>query len=79
MREENDRDSNLKSFESKNAKVSLLNFRILKLNKFNRDDKIKTSHSYKNNEDKRKSKSKSNIKILFIFIIIKNIILNLII
>ena len=55
MREESDRDSNFKFFENKNAKVSLLNFRISKFNKFNRDDNVKISHIYKNNENKRKS------------------------
>ena len=55
VREENDRDSNFKSFENKNVKISFLNFRISKFNKFNRDDNIKISHVYKNNEDKRKS------------------------
>ena len=55
MREENDRDSNFKSFENKNAKASSLNFRISKFNKFNRDDVIKVSHIYKNDKNKRKS------------------------
>ena len=52
MRDENDRDLNLKSFENKNAKNSFLNFRISKFNKFNRDNNIKTSHIYKNNKNK---------------------------
>ena len=52
MREENDRDSNFKFFENKNAKASLLNFRISKFNKFNRNDNVKISHIYKNNENK---------------------------
>ena len=52
MREESGRDSNFKSFESKNVKVSFLNSRILKFNKFNRDDNVKISHIYKNNENK---------------------------
>ena len=56
VREENDRDSNFKSFENKNVKASLLNSRISKFNKFNRDDNIKISYIYKNNESKRKSK-----------------------
>ena len=55
VREENDRDSNFKSFENKNAKTSFLNSRISKFNKFNRDNNIKTSHIYKNNENKRKN------------------------
>ena len=55
MREKSDRNSNFKFFENKNAKVSLLNFRISKFNKFNRDDNIKISHIYKNNENKRKN------------------------
>ena len=55
MREKNDRDSNLKSFEYKNVKDSLLNFRVSKFNKFNRNDNVKTLYIYKNNEDKRKS------------------------
>ena len=52
VREENDRDSNFKSFENKNIKVSFLNFRISKFNKLNRDDDIKILYIYKNNEDK---------------------------
>ena len=52
MREKSDRDSNLKFFENKNAKVSLLNFRILKLNKFNYNNNIKILYIYKNNKDK---------------------------
>ena len=55
MREENDRDSNFESFENKNVKVSLLNSRVSKFNKFNCDNDIKISYIYKNNEDKRKS------------------------
>ena len=55
MREENDRDSNLKSFKNENVKVSPLNSRILKLNKFNRNNNVKISHIYKNNENKRKN------------------------
>ena len=55
MREKNDRDSNVKFFENKNAKTSFLNFRISKFNKFNRDNDIKISHIYKNDENKRKS------------------------
>ena len=55
MREKNDRDSNFKSFENKNAKTSFLNSRISKFNKFNRNDNIKISHIYKNNENKRKN------------------------
>ena len=52
MREKNDRDSNSKSFENKNAKVSFLNLQISKFNKFNRNDNVKTSYIYKNSEDK---------------------------
>ena len=52
VREENDRDSNFKSFENKNAKVSPLNSRISKFNKFNYNDNVKISHIYKNNENK---------------------------
>ena len=55
MREENDRDSNFKSFENKIVKASLLNSRISKFNKFNRDDNIKILYIYKSNESKRKS------------------------
>ena len=55
VREKSDRDSNFKSFKNKNAKASFLNSRILKFNKFNRDNNIKISHIYKNNENKRKS------------------------
>ena len=55
MREESDYNSNFKSFENKNAKALFLNFRILKFNKFNRDNNVKISHIYKNNKDKRKS------------------------
>ena len=56
MREKSDRDSNSKSFKNKKIKVSLLNSRISKFNKFNRNDNVKTSHIYKNNKDKRKNK-----------------------
>ena len=52
VREENDRDSNFKSFKNKNIKVSLLNFRVLKFNKFNYNNNVKISHIYKNNENK---------------------------
>ena len=55
VRDKSDRDSHLKSFEIKNEKSSFLNFRILKLIKFNRDDNIKILYIYKNNENKRKS------------------------
>ena len=55
MRKENDRDSNFKSFKNKNVKASPLSFRISKFNKFNRNDNVKISHIYKNNENKRKS------------------------
>ena len=55
VREKSDYDSNFKSFKSKNAKASFLNFRISKFNKFNRNDNIKISHIYENNENKRKS------------------------
>ena len=55
MREENDCDSNFKFFENKNVKVSSLNFRVLKFNKFNRDDNVKILYIYENNENKRKS------------------------
>ena len=55
MREENGRDSNFKFFENKNTKASLLNFRILKFNKFNYNDNVKISHIYKNNENKSKN------------------------
>ena len=62
VREESGRDSNFKFFENKNAKVSFLNSRILKFNKFNRDDNIKISHIYENNENKRKSEFKIEYK-----------------
>ena len=55
VREESGRDSNFKSFENKNVKVSFLDFRILKFNKLNRDDNVKISHIYKNDKNKRKS------------------------
>ena len=55
MREENDYDSNFKFFENKNVKVSFLNSRILKFNKFNHNNNIKISHIYENNENKRKN------------------------
>ena len=55
MREENDYNSNFKSFENKNAKTSFLDFRVSKFNKFNHNNNIKISHIYKNNENKRKS------------------------
>ena len=52
VREKSDRDSNFKFFEDKNAKVSFLNSRISKFNKFNRDDDVKVLYIYKNNENK---------------------------
>ena len=55
VREKNDRDSNLKSFENKNVKNSFLNFRILKFNKFNCDDDVKILYIYENSESKRKN------------------------
>ena len=55
MREESDRDSNFKSFENKNVKTSLLNSRISKFNKFNRNNNVKILYIYKNNENKRKN------------------------
>ena len=55
MREENNRDSNFKSFENKNVKTSFLNSRISKFNKFNRDNNVKVLYIYENNENKRKS------------------------
>ena len=55
VREENDRDSNFKSFENKNVKTSFLNSRISKFNKFNRDNNVKVLYIYENNENKRKS------------------------
>ena len=55
MRDENGRDSNLKSFENKIVKSSFLNFQISKFNKFNRDSNVKTLYIYENNENKRKS------------------------
>ena len=67
MREENDYDSNFKSFENKNVKVSFLNFRILKFNKLNRNDNIKVSHIYKNDKDKRKSEFEIEYKIFICF------------
>ena len=56
MREKSDRDSNFKSFINKNVKVSFLNFRISKFNKFNYNDNVKISHIYKNNENKNKKR-----------------------
>ena len=67
MREKNDRDSNLKSFENKNAKALFLNFQNLKFNKFNRNNDIKISHIYKNNENKRKSEIEIEYKIFIYF------------
>ena len=55
VREKSDRDSNFKAFENKNAKVSFLNSRISKFNKFNENDNVKILHIYENNKDKRKS------------------------
>ena len=55
VREKSGRDSNFKSFEDKNVKVSFSNSRISKLNKFNRNNDVKISHIYENNENKRKS------------------------
>ena len=52
VREKSDRDSNSKSFKNKNTKISLLNSRVSNFNKFNRNDNIKISHIYKNNESK---------------------------
>ena len=52
VREKNDRDSNSKSFENENVKVSFLNSRVSKFNKFNRDNNVKTLYIYKNNENK---------------------------
>ena len=52
VREKSGRGSNFKSFENKNAKVSFLNSRISKFNKFNRNNNVKISHNYKNNENK---------------------------
>ena len=67
MREKSGRDSNFKSFKNKNAKVSSLNSRVSKFNKFNRDDDVKISHIYENNEDKRKSEFKIEYKNLIYF------------
>ena len=67
MREENGRDSNFKSFKSKNVKVSVLNSRISKLNKFNRDDNVKVLYISKNDENKRKSEFKIEYKNLIYF------------
>ena len=67
MREENDRDSNFKSFENKNLKASFLNFRISKFNKFNRNDNVKIAHIYKNNKNKRKSEFEIEYKNLIYF------------
>ena len=62
MREKNDYDSNFKSFENKNIKVIFLNSRISKFNKFNRNNNVKISHIYKNNENKRKNEFESKYK-----------------
>ena len=67
MREKNDHDSNFKSFKSKNAKALFLNFRISKFNKFNRDNNVKISHIYKNDENKRKSEFEIEYKNLICF------------
>ena len=67
MRDKNDRDSNLKSFKNKNAKNSVFNFRILKFNKFNRDNNIKISYIYKNDKSKRKSEFEIKYKNLIYF------------
>ena len=55
VREESDYNSNFKSFEDKNVKVSFLNSRVSKFNKINRDNNVKILHIYENNEDKWKS------------------------
>ena len=60
MREKSDRDSNFKSFKNKNIKISFLNSRISKFNKFNYNDNVKISYIYKN--DKNKWKSEFEIK-----------------
>ena len=52
MREKNVYNSNFKFFKNKNIKALFLNFRILKFNKFNRDDNVKILYIYKNNENK---------------------------
>ena len=52
VREENDYDSNFKSFKNKNAKASFLNSRILKFNKSNRDNNVKILYIYKNDKNK---------------------------
>ena len=67
MREESDRDSNLKFFENKNVKISFLNSRISKFNKFNRDNNVKISHIYKNNDNKRKIEFEIEYKNLIYF------------
>ena len=67
VRDENDRDSHSKSFKNKNIKSSSLNSRILKFIKFNRDNNVKLSHIYKNNENKRKSEYKIEYKNLTYF------------
>ena len=67
VREESDYDSNFKSFEDKNVKVSFLNSRILKFNKFNRDDDVKILYIYKNNEGKRKSEFEIEYKLFIYF------------
>ena len=55
VREKNDRDSNFKFFENKNAKVSFLNSRISKFNKLNYDDNVNILYIYKSDKNKRKN------------------------
>ena len=62
VRDENDRDLYLKSFENKNVKNLFLNSRVSKFIKFNRDDNVKLSHIQKNDEDKRKNEYKIEYK-----------------
>ena len=52
VREESDHNSNFKSFENKNVKVSFLNFRVSKFNKLNYNNNVKILHIYKNNKNK---------------------------
>ena len=74
MREENDRDSNLKILENKNAKALFLNFKFRNLINLIVIITLKRYIFIKITKVNEKTNSKLNIKIYFIFIIIKKII-----
>ena len=62
MRNESDLNSNFKSFENKNEKISFLNSRILIFIKFNYNNNVKMSHIFKNNKNKRKNEFETKYK-----------------